>query len=135
MIFLFKVGRKKTKERKLIKVLGFLESIVTIPSKTTSISSCCFGELCKFVTEINFLPDSKLTEVYKSAFTGMPFLKQIRLPDSLEFLDPLAFEGSYIEEVEMTREIFNSVDLIVYNTHIKRIIDSKTKEVLFCDED
>lgn len=134
MIFIFKVGRKKFKKHKLTKVLGFLDTIVTIPSKTTSISSCCF-ELCKFVTEINFPPDSKLAEIYKSAFTGMPLLKQIRLPDSLEFLDPLAFEGSYIEKVEMTREIFNSVDLIVYNTHIKRIIDSKTKEVLFCDED
>ena len=134
MIFIFKVGRKKSREYKLTKALGFLDTIVTIPSKTTSISSCCF-ELCKFVTEINFLPDSKLTKIYKSAFTGMPILKQIRLPDSLEFLDPLAFDGSDIEEVEMTREIYNSVNLIVYNTCIKRIIDSKTKEVLFCDED
>lgn len=132
MIFRFKIGRKKSGKYKLTKVFGFLDSIVTIPSKATSISSCCFNELCKFVTEINFLPDSKLAEIYKSAFTGLPLLKQIRLPDSLEFLDPRAFEGSRIEEVEMTREIFNSVDLIVYNTCIKRIIDSKTKEVLYC---
>jgi hypothetical protein len=62
-------------------------------STTVNITSSSVSEYFKFIEEIEFTSKSKVTEIKKGSFKGLPNLKKIILPPKLEAIEEKSFKG------------------------------------------
>lgn len=77
-----------------------IESI-TIPDTVKILGNEAFLD-CAYLTEVKFGANSQLEEIGRDTFKNCPSLKEITIPKSVTTIDPTAFDGSALTNINGT---------------------------------